>query len=481
MATNGTMMQYFEWYLPSGMLWKQLKEHAAQLKEDGITAVWIPPAYKGSAGINDVGYGSYDLYDLGEFDQKGTVPTKYGSKNELHDAISTLHDQGIQVYADIVLDHKLGADGTEWVTAKEFNPKNRYEAESNDYKIEAWTHFTFPGRSWQYSAFEWHWYHFIGIDWDEKRNKQAIYKFHGKEWEEEVDRELGNYDYLMGADIDLDNDEVKEDLKNWGKWFIAETNVDGFRLDAVKHMKFSFYNEWLDFLRREVREELFTVGEYWNGDLPALKNYIDTTQGALSLFDVPLHYRLHDASSTNGAFDMRTIFDDTLTQDNPLKSVTFVDNHDTQPGQSLQSWVEEWFKPHAYALILLRENAYPCIFYGDYYGIAHNDIPAMRDKLLPLLKARTNLAYGKQNDYFDHPDIVGWTREGDEEHENSGLAVLLTNAEGGQKRMYVGKQFAGQNFIDCTGNHDGIITIENDGNGNFAVNNGSLSVWVKQS
>ena len=72
MDQNGTMMQYFEWYLPSGMLWNKMKEEAPNLAACGITALWIPPAYKGNSGINDVGYGVYDLYDLGEFDQKGT-------------------------------------------------------------------------------------------------------------------------------------------------------------------------------------------------------------------------------------------------------------------------------------------------------------------------------------------------------------------------------------------------------------------------
>jgi hypothetical protein len=42
----------------------------------------MPPAYKGSAGINDVGYGVYDIWDLGEFDQRGGIPTKYGTREE---------------------------------------------------------------------------------------------------------------------------------------------------------------------------------------------------------------------------------------------------------------------------------------------------------------------------------------------------------------------------------------------------------------
>lgn len=480
MKFNGMMMQYFEWYMPSGILWKRLKEDAGRLAEEGISSVWIPPAYKGVGGKEEQGYAVYDLYDLGEFDQKGTVPTKYGTKDELVEAVKAAHEQNIEVYADIVLDHKMGADETEVVKAVEHNPDNRLEKESGLEEIEVWTHFTFPGRNKKYSDFEWHWYHFTGIDYDEKEGQEGIFKFRGKYWSKQVDKENGNYDYLMGASLDLNNDEVKEELKRWGLWFVQTTDVDGFRLDAVKHMKFTFYNEWLDELRSKYREELFTVGEYWNPDLNALKNYIDTTEGALSLFDVPLHYKFVEASNGMNSFDMRTIFDDTLTQDNPNKSVTFVDNHDTQPGQSLESWVQEWFRPLAYAMILLRKDGYPCIFYGDYYGIEHDGIAPIRDALLPLMKARRLYAYGKQNDYFDHPNTIGWTREGDDDHEHSGLAVLLTNGSDGEKKMYVGERFAGSQFYDITGNVDEDITIEEDGNALFKVKAGSVSVWVKK-
>ena len=78
---NGTMVQYFEWYLESdSTLWKKVTADAKNLAEQGFTAIWLPPAYKGADGVNDVGYGVYDTYDLGEFDQKGTVPTKYGTR-----------------------------------------------------------------------------------------------------------------------------------------------------------------------------------------------------------------------------------------------------------------------------------------------------------------------------------------------------------------------------------------------------------------
>ena len=81
--TNKTMMQYFEWYLPSDRsLWRQVASEARDLKESGIDMLWLPPAYKGANGRTDVGYSVYDLYDLGEFYQKGSTETKYGSMQE---------------------------------------------------------------------------------------------------------------------------------------------------------------------------------------------------------------------------------------------------------------------------------------------------------------------------------------------------------------------------------------------------------------
>ena len=54
-------------------------------------------------------------------------------------------------------------------------------------------------------------------------------------------------------------------------------------------------------------------------------------------------------------------------------------------------------KPAAYALILLREQGLPCVFYGDYYGIsgqyAQQDFKEVLDCLLAI---RKDLAYGEQ-------------------------------------------------------------------------------------
>ena len=340
------------------------------------------------------------------------------------------------------------------------------------------TKFTFPGRKHKYSDFEWNWTHFNGIDYDENLKEHAIFKFKDKNWNDAVDEEYGNYDYLMGADIDFTNPKVVEECMKWGKWYLDLTNVDGLRLDAIKHIPAHFYKMWIEEMRNKTGKELFTVGEYWSGDVEKLHRYITETEGKISLFDVPLHYNLAEASK-NENYDLSKILDHTLVKENPSMAVTFVDNHDTQPGQALESFVDRWFKPAAYSLILLRNEGYPCVFYGDFYGIPHNNIEPL-EELKTILSLRKEKAYGEQTDYFDNSNFIGWTRRGDKEHLKSGLAVVISNSFDGEKRMYIGEEFAESIFIDSLNNCEDEVIIDNEGYGNFKVKARSTSIWVKE-
>ncbi len=477
---NRTMMQYFEWYLINdGLWWKRCKAKAPNIAALGITDVWLPPAYKGESQ-GDVGYGVYDTYDLGEFDQKGTVRTKYGTIKEYLQAIDAFHENGIRVFADIVLNHKTGADECESIRAYPVDPADRNRQIGEEQEILAWTRFTFPGRGGKYSKFTWDHTCFSGTDWDEiTREHGKLYCFSGKHWSQLTDAENGNFDYLMGCDIDMDNVTVVEEIYKWLCWYIKKAGFDGLRLDAVKHINFTFYRDLIKRLRDETGLPLPAVGEYWSNDLGRLCYYLDTVNDQMSLFDVTLHYKFHNASISGKGFDMRTIFDGTLVSRTPEHAVTFVDNHDTQYGQSLQSFIEDWFKPISYALILLRNAGTPCIFYSDYYGNPAMDRP-MVPNLGKLIKIRAGYAYGEQTDYFDHPNIIGWVRHGLEKRRGSGLAVVLSNAEGGSKRMNMGSEFAGQLFYDAIGKCIEPISIDADGWGTFYCDGGSVSVWVTQ-
>ncbi|MGZ8525904.1 MAG: alpha-amylase, partial [Chitinophagaceae bacterium] len=83
---NLTLFQFFHWYYsPEGNLWKHAADEANHLSSLGITHMWLPPAYKSAYGIKEPGYAVYDLYDLGEFDQKGAIRTRYGTRQQYQD------------------------------------------------------------------------------------------------------------------------------------------------------------------------------------------------------------------------------------------------------------------------------------------------------------------------------------------------------------------------------------------------------------
>lgn len=482
MKRNHTIMQFFEWHVEAdGKHWERLAKLAPELKKAGIDSVWVPPVTKAQTP-EDNGYGVYDLYDLGEFDQKGSVRTKYGTKKQLIQAIRECRRNGLEVYVDIVMNHKAGADETERFQVVEVNPDNRTETISEPFEIEGWTKFIFPGRNGQYSDFKWGFEFFNGTDFDQSRDKKGIFRILGenKDWNQNVDNEFGNYDYLMFANIDYNHPKVRAEMIRWGGWLADTLDCGGYRLDAIKHINHDFIREFAASMKEKRGDDFYMVGEFWNPNLEDCRRFLDSIDYHIDLFDVSLHYRLQAAGAAGKDFDLRTIFDETLVSSHPMNAVTFVDNHDSQPNESLESWVQDWFKQSAYALILLRKDGYPVVFYGDYYGIGgEQPIPGKQQAIDPLLYTRTHKAYGDQEDYFDHPNVIGWVRKGVAEFARSGCAVIISNGDEGTKRMAVGEERAGQTWVDLTGNRQDRITIGDDGFAEFPVNGGSVSVWAE--
>src|SRR5882757_11263310 len=129
----GVILQAFYWDCPKAenrehQWWVSIKSKLPSIAQAGFTALWLPPANK-AAGWKSMGYDPYDYYDLGEFDQKGGVPTWFGAKADLQALIAAAHGANMQVYADFVIDHCSGADaqaptadGVERWTV--FNPKS---------------------------------------------------------------------------------------------------------------------------------------------------------------------------------------------------------------------------------------------------------------------------------------------------------------------------------------------------------------------
>ncbi len=469
---NETLLQAFYWEMCEGEykekfpeecdLWKLLNEKAKELKECGFTSVWIPPATKGNAGTFDVGYGVYDLWDLGEFEQKGTVRTKYGTKDELMAAIESLHNSDIKVYFDAVLNHRFGADETETVKLK------------NGSEAEVWTKFNFAGRDGKYSDYKLNWKSFDGVDWNERSDEIGKYLFEGKDW----DWAYGG-DFLMGADLDYNNENVRKDVFRWGKWVINDLKFDGFRLDAIKHIDNEFVNYFISEVDTSNDRNIFFGGEAWIEDEKKLIEYLNEIDSdKLKVFDYPL--RSSFVKMKNDNIDMNEFKSSGLVNQEGYKdrAVTFIDTHDTDRDNQ-DKGVESisHYKYQAYAYILLREEGIPTVYWKDFYT------RKMSEGIKPIINARHRYAYGQgyESDATDKRTYC-YVREG--EDEDTGLVMLMTLSDKGD---VIKKEIDAKNentvYYDITGHFKDEIKTNENGIGNFKVKaqeDKGWSIWVKK-
>ena len=553
MLKNGVLFQFFSWFLPTDAkiqgnkpLWFFLESQVDRLSELGISAVWIPPAYKGWGGLSNnttgtVGYDVYDHFDLGEFEnnneRESDSPkrTKYGDKDQLESAISKLHEKNIQVYADVVVNHKFGgkADGTFWQAV-------RVEVEDRNYlrfgdcfecgiiDVEPYTTFGFPARGGKYSSFNWHVWHFDGFDsvqtirqngnqWNNDSRGYIYFPlFNGFGWipseknfEEWVSLEKGNFDYLTGNDLDYDRFDVREEIKYWGRWITQELGLDGFRIDAVKHISADFIREWVGDVRASKGQDLFVAGEYIAGDTNPLHSYLERVTATdpfpqkISLLDFPLRFKFRQASYENESYSLPDLNRGTLMAEQPALAVTFVENHDYEFGRAFDSHVQDWFKPLAYTYILLRDKGYPCVFFADYYGSdpesQYNVYPPGQEYIDILLKLRSQFALGEER-YYEKKNIVGWIRNGFVPGAKGAMAAVISNSSGGTVesiRMETGRtnkkfyHFATLKLFDGAfvvargpywlfGDKAGEIWTDSSGFGEFLAEGRTASIWLEE-
>jgi alpha-amylase len=152
--------------------------------------------------------------------------------------------------------------------------------------------------------------------------------------------------------------------------------------------------------------------------------------------------------------------------------------------------INEAFMAHAYSLILLRKDGYPCVFFGDIYGfqLPKPEDPACRGKLPDLVLARKLYSFGPQTDYFDGADCIGWVRHGTTENPD-GMAVVLSwspevpevsddEDELPRMRMKVGAP--GEIWTDILGWDNSAVVIDESGVGTFTTNWNRMSVFVNR-
>ena len=347
---SDVFMQGFYWNSPPGGTWyDSLAKLAPRLASAGFSAIWFPSPVKGAGGGMSMGYDPYDHYDFGDFQQNGSMKTRFGNKAELTNAIKIFHDAGMQVFADAILRHMMG--GEQYVPYQCIPQVNGVNIVSDS----AWLVYQYPNGSGRF-----------------KKDAGSFYPNSLNCW---VDPLFTATDpiFRFGNWLDHNKPAVRDSLIAWGNYLKNTIGFDGFRLDAVKAIDPAFLAAWL----KGVNGTGYAVAEDWasTSEIQTWLNTCHVTGGAnVAMFDFPLRYTLKDmCNTTSGAFDMNNLDGAGLVNagTSGYNVATFAENHDfdrtgwngvTDNGND--PIVTD--KHLAYAYMMFSEGR-PCVFFKDYF------------------------------------------------------------------------------------------------------------------
>lgn len=333
-----------------------LAELAPRLKSMGIDAVWVPPTTKGNGGTNDVGYGPFDHYDLGDKFQKYNVRTRVGTKDELLRMIAVMHANGIEVIQDIVPNHVIGAGDT--VTNAGIDP----DAWDNKYKFFRYNSYSGTlqtGTIAEYrnkqGRFPKNWQNFHPNPSDNCNSGNICQEMFGPD----VSYADGSNGQTLLAPVydpnqltynpfntsavtgSSGNGYMRRHYREWLVWYKKQTGFDGIRMDAVKHFETSAAEDFLYNLQfgsgwTNGGNTMFAVGEYV-GNSGELDGWTNAVQKRAGTFDFSLRSGIKDMVD-NGFYNMASLPGTQQAEriqfiagDNTYinRSTNFVNNHDT--------------------------------------------------------------------------------------------------------------------------------------------------------
>ena len=430
----GVLLQGFFKHLPNNAVpspadgdssidwwWDHLARQASALRLAGFTSIWLPPvlkAYLGASSGAD-GYEPFDDYDIGSRNQKGSLPTRYGTREQLLRCVAVLRSNGLDVYVDMVEHQRIGdiepfifrypgADGTPDTGRFPKDPLNFLPQVPRDPNL--------GGPPWEDIAFG---------------------------------RELAPINAIP-------RHYVADNLTDAADWMTRTLDIQGYRIDDVKGLSTDFL---LPFLNSKSMVGKFAVGEMYEGNQTLVNAWINNPrgmQGRSSAFDFPLKFILNAMCNNSGRFNMADLDHAGLAGICPQKAVTFVENHDTDlfPKDRIV-----FNKILAYAYILTSEG-YPCVYYRDYstdaccYGL--------KPQIDNLIWIHENLAQGATQERWKDFDVFAFERLG-----GPRLLVGLNNDPQSSHRITVVTGFGPHALLhDYTGHAESVVT---DGTGSVTI------------
>lgn len=478
--------------------YRTLERRAPDIFAAGYGGMWIPPTGRAESGNQSVGYDVYDRFDLGSAGN----PTLYGTETGLKQYVKTMKRMGGNVYLDLVLNHNgfanQGNPGFEasggypgFVLSQPGNPDGDFHSGfatgtlqgrlSGLIDINHSTNYQFirspvPGFANNIPAGT---TPFFGkLANIPKESNRRFYP----------DQQQGGFPVVFDPRTGVSNlplydfntaspmsgDPVPENglglLMRNARWLVQEVGVDGFRLDAIKHLDPYVLNYIDRAVYRSIKKPLldgtqqhvFSFGEHLDGNKAAIQEYIrkdinpadpGRVGGNRDALDFPLFFAIRDNFTSNGfQNDWRNVVNASLDSNddglanNGSQGVAFVNSHDDF-GPALSNT--------AHAYVLMRPGNAIVYFDGNEFGDRDFPKEGRADAVGGLYGNTVTKLVDVRNRYGRGNYIERWIEKGTliYERQNSALVGLSNRTDGGYDTRTVNTSFApGTPLIELTGN-----------------------------
>ncbi|MCW5912898.1 MAG: alpha-amylase [Cyclobacteriaceae bacterium] len=310
------------------------------LKELGVGGIWLMPIMPSP---------SYHKYDVADY--KG-VDAEYGTVEDFKNLVAEAHKRDIQILVDLILNHS--GSGHPWFQEAIKGKANPYR----DYYVWAKKDSIRDQLSKKT----------ISLDSDNITQWHAV---NGDTLSEHY------YGFFWGGmpDMNFDNPKVRQEFVDIGKFWLEEMKVDGFRLDAAKHIYPTDRAEdnhafWIWFREemQKIKPDVYLVGEVWSG----AEEVAPYLKGLPALFNFDMGYAITAAvragqDTIQLIEKYKSINDFYLQTTSDYIDATFLKNHDQN--RILSELAGDQQKARVAAAILFTLPGTPYVYYGEEIGM----------------------------------------------------------------------------------------------------------------
>lgn len=307
------------------------------VKELGANAIWFMPIMPSP---------SYHKYDVTDYKD---IHPDYGTMEDFKRMLEAAHEKDIKIVIDLIINHTSSQH--QWFVESKSGRDNSYR----DYYVWA-----------QKDTI---------ADFINKK-KITLDSDNIRQWHDPGHGEDFYYGFFIGGmpDLNFDNPKVREEIYEIGRFWLEDVGVDGFRLDAAKHIfpddrpsdNHAFWKEFRAEMTK-IKSDVYLVGEVYD-----MKEVVAPyLPGLPALFNFDFHYTLLESYRQEDgmllAKKQKEVLDFYQNITDEFIDATFSSNHD-QP-RLLNSLDENPKKLKQAVTILISMPGAPYFYYGEEIGM----------------------------------------------------------------------------------------------------------------